>query len=338
LQSLLSLFEVDYSATHVLSTITVDDGSSSTFTARTGHASVVSNNLIYIIGGQGSFTYFNDVWVFDTITRSWSEVSYSGSFTARFVHSATLHDNIIYIIGGWAGNGAFGDVVIFNIATSTFSTVSVSGSFPARWSHTATLVGNSIYVIGGYSDTFLNDVQVFDISTSTWSQITYSGSFTGREGARAVLFQNCIYVLGGNNVLGANSNLNDINKFTIATRTWNQISYSGTFTGRSWFGAVLYNNCIYVISGSSSNYDSHVLNDVQQFNLLTNTWSQVLFNGSYAGRWQISAVLVGSTIYGIGGQTNGNHLNDVIKLDNLFPGTNATIITIIAIITIIIRS
>lgn len=57
---------------------------------------------VYIIGGVGHKCYYNDVWVFDICTCTWTELEIRGQLPqGRFSHTAVVADMDIVIYGGW---------------------------------------------------------------------------------------------------------------------------------------------------------------------------------------------------------------------------------------------
>lgn len=68
---------------------------------RAGHATVSIDCKVYIIGGVGDRAYYNDVWMLDTNTCSWTQLDVGGQQPqGRFSHSAVLADSDIAIYGG----------------------------------------------------------------------------------------------------------------------------------------------------------------------------------------------------------------------------------------------
>ena len=109
--------------------------------------------------------------------------------------------------------------------------------------------------------------------------------------------------------------MNTIQLFSIATKTWNTISYTGSFTARRLHVATLYNNDVYVIGGCTSSSEIP-LNDVVKFTIATSTWSPISYTGTFPARWFHSVTLVNGDIYIIGGYNGyGTHFNDIRKFN-----------------------
>ncbi|KAF7817973.1 acyl-CoA-binding domain-containing protein 4-like isoform X1 [Senna tora] len=76
---------------------------------RAGHAAVnigtKASTSVYIIGGVGDKRYYNDVWVFDICTCSWTQLEIRGQKPqGRFSHTAVVADMDIVIYGGCGEN------------------------------------------------------------------------------------------------------------------------------------------------------------------------------------------------------------------------------------------
>lgn len=136
-------------------------GSPTQFTPRYGHASVVFNNLMWVIGGfDGAFD--NDVWSSpDGIT--WTQVLANGAasptqFSGRPGLSALAYNNALWVIAGF--DGADRNDVWNSPTGVTWNQVTVpSAIFPARDSHTSVVFNNSMWVVAGNSPSGpLNDV------------------------------------------------------------------------------------------------------------------------------------------------------------------------------------
>ncbi|OVA16794.1 Kelch repeat type 1 [Macleaya cordata] len=69
---------------------------------RAGHASVIiGSKVVYVIGGVGDKHYYNDVWILDVNTCSWTQLDIRGQQPqGRFSHTAVITDSDIAIYGG----------------------------------------------------------------------------------------------------------------------------------------------------------------------------------------------------------------------------------------------
>ena len=163
-------------------------------------ATLLPANKVLIFGGFHSSTNrFNDLHIFDTITRSWeqplesecdftprgnhipSKTAGPGMPTPRGAHSATLVDNLVFVFGGYGGFGYarrdFNDMYTLDLDDYTWAKINPKGKAPEpRSGHTTNLVKNHdkkmLYVYGGWNSTAqFNDLCIFDIATMTWEQV-----------------------------------------------------------------------------------------------------------------------------------------------------------------------
>lgn len=65
------------------------------------HLTDFSNLQVYILGGVGDRQYYNDAWVLDLCTCSWTQLDTCGQQPqGRFSHTAVVADSDIAIYGG----------------------------------------------------------------------------------------------------------------------------------------------------------------------------------------------------------------------------------------------
>ena len=231
------------------------------------------------------------------------------------------------MVAGSPSSGAVWDTIQkFNIASNTMSVVTYSGNLIERYGQASVLYGSFIYTIGGQAGygTVHSDVVVFDILASSISTVTVvSGTFTARMLHTATLSSASIYVIGGYG--NANNYLSDVSVFNIATSTWSTLTTTG-FTARRQHSATLYGNLIYVIGGNNGGD----LNEVWTFNIVTNAWTLVTYNGIFTARNSHSASLYNGVIYVIGGTSTINNIQSFTIATNTWTTLNSASPTIAA--------
>ena len=165
---------------------------------RGGHAAIVLNGRIHVIGGGNSISTIDDHSVYDPRTNTWSErarLPRSMGSPAAVVIGARL-----YSIGGRSGPSDFGDVHIYDSPSDTWTP---GVGIDARGTGGAAVLGKSIYYFGGErqrQNAVLNEVLRLDPGAKTW--VTDTPMPTARNFARAVLFRGRVYVVGGSTVYG----------------------------------------------------------------------------------------------------------------------------------------
>jgi N-acetylneuraminic acid mutarotase len=167
---------------------------------RGGHAAVLLDNKIHVLGGGNSVSTIADHSVYDPVTNKWKELAPLPRDEGS--PAAVVVDGKIYVIGGRSGFSDFGDVYIYDPARDSWST---GPSIEPRGTSGAVAYCGGIYLFGGESQAArknLDTVLRLDLETNIWE--TVSAMPVERKFARAVVFLNSVYVVGGSTEL-ANS-------------------------------------------------------------------------------------------------------------------------------------
>jgi N-acetylneuraminic acid mutarotase len=166
---------------------------------RGGHAAVVLNDKIHVLGGGNSVSTIADHSEYDPATNTWKELAPLPR--AEGSPAAIVVAGKIYVIGGRSCSSDFGDVYIYDPETDTWST---GPSIEPRGTAGAVAYCGGIYLFGeSQADRKnLDSVLRLDVERNLWESVTAMP--TARKFARAVLFMNSVYIVGGSTVL-ANS-------------------------------------------------------------------------------------------------------------------------------------
>jgi N-acetylneuraminic acid mutarotase len=166
---------------------------------RGGHAAVVMNGRIHVIGGGNSVSTIADHSVYDPATNTWTaKASLPRSMGSP---AAAVMNGRLYSIGGRSGPNDFGDVYIYDPAADTWT---AGPAIAPRGTAGAVVIGSSLYVFGGESqaaNAVLGDVLRLDPGVTRW--VADSPMPTPRNFARAVLFKGVIYTVGGSLTAGS---------------------------------------------------------------------------------------------------------------------------------------
>ncbi|KAL6062754.1 SAM domain (Sterile alpha motif) domain containing protein [Balamuthia mandrillaris] len=137
--------------------------------ARWGHtATLIGTNQIFIFGGHDGTRMLNDLFVLNTDTMTWQQISPHGTVpSARAGHTATAIMDKIFIFGGGDGTRILNDLYLFDPNTLTFTRPNISHMAPAaRCAHTATTLElKSLLFYGGgdgtrrFKDLYLLDAE-----------------------------------------------------------------------------------------------------------------------------------------------------------------------------------
>ncbi|XP_057680963.1 kelch-like protein 40b [Corythoichthys intestinalis] len=119
-----------------------------------GHATVSSNDVVYVIGGKGDDkNCLSKMYAYDARRFEWKELA--PMKTARSLFGATVHQNKIYVAAGVTDTGLTDSVEVYDIATNKWSDFE---PFPQeRSSVNLVSLGGSLFAVGGFAMMPLED-------------------------------------------------------------------------------------------------------------------------------------------------------------------------------------
>ncbi|KAG0703625.1 hypothetical protein DFH29DRAFT_998279 [Suillus ampliporus] len=123
---------------------------------RTGHTCVTYQDRIIVFGGTDGQYHYNDIWSYDTNTRTWTELQCTGFIPSpQEGHATAVVDDVIYIFGGRGVDGKdLGDLAAFNISNQQWYLLQNMGPAPTgRSGHAMASLGTKVFVLGGESFT-----------------------------------------------------------------------------------------------------------------------------------------------------------------------------------------
>ncbi|XP_040372928.1 protein GLUTELIN PRECURSOR ACCUMULATION 3 isoform X3 [Rosa chinensis] len=169
-------------------------------------ASAIGNQKIIMYGGWDGKKWLSDVYVLDTISLEWMELSVTGSLPPpRCGHTATMVEKRLLVYGGRGGGGpimgdlwALKGVIAEENETPGWTQLKLPGQAPsARCGHTITSGGHYLLLFGGHGtggwlsryDIYYNDCIILDRVSAQWKRLP-----TGNEPppARAYHSLTCI--------------------------------------------------------------------------------------------------------------------------------------------------
>jgi N-acetylneuraminic acid mutarotase len=159
---------------------------------RGGHAAVVRDGRIHVLGGGNSMATIADHDVFDPAKNAWTSLAPLPRTEGS--PAAVVFDGRIYAIGGRSGAADFGDVDIYDPATDHWS---AGPPIDPRGTAGAVVQCGAIYLFGGES-------QARHASLGDVLRLSRDGAWekrapmpTPRNFARAVTLGDAVYVVGG---------------------------------------------------------------------------------------------------------------------------------------------
>lgn len=165
-----------------------------------GHALVVFNGKLFVLGGKGLNGYLDEMWYSTDCALSWQRFP-SLPWQQRKGHAVVATSDHFCVLGGCGSNGKYSSTIF------TFSVTETVHRFPLplwgkRHGHQAVHCNGRILVLGGgirqSSTVVLNDVWKSHDGGESWSQLP-NAPWPGRVGHQACVCGDRILVTGGSN-------------------------------------------------------------------------------------------------------------------------------------------
>ena len=166
---------------------------------RGGHAALVVQGRIHVIGGGNSQSTIADHSVFDPDSGEWT--ARAALPRAMGSPAAVLHEGELWSVGGRSGPEDFGDVYRYDATADRW----VPGpAIAPRGTGGAIVVSGAIHYFGGESQSaqrVLDEVLRLDPRSNEWHRVTHLP--TARNFARVVAFKQAYWVIGGSTDYGS---------------------------------------------------------------------------------------------------------------------------------------
>lgn len=151
-------------------------------------ASAIGNQKIVMYGGWDGKKWLSDVYILDTISLEWMELSVTGSLPPpRCGHTATMVEKRLLVFGGRGGGGpimsdlwALKGLIEEENETPGWTQLKLPGQSPSpRCGHTVTSGGHYLLLFGGHGtggwlsryDIYYNDCIVLDRLSAQWKRL-----------------------------------------------------------------------------------------------------------------------------------------------------------------------
>ena len=159
---------------------------------RGGHAAVVRDGRIHVLGGGNSERTLADHEVFDPANKAWTSLAPLPRTEGS--PAAVAFEGKVYAIGGRSGPSDFGAVDIYDPATNRWS---AGPPIEPRGTAGAVVQCGAIFVFGGESQAAHKSLGEVLRMTRDGAWETLSPMPTPRNFARAVVLKDAVYVVGG---------------------------------------------------------------------------------------------------------------------------------------------
>ena len=122
--------------------------SPSKWVPRYGHAAVIFNSQIWVMGGaDSSGVYYNDVW-YSNDGSAWTQALVSAPWISRNYISSLVYNNKMWVIGGLGSASTLYNDVWYSSDGNIWTSVVSSASWAPRYTKT-TNYDNKIWILGG---------------------------------------------------------------------------------------------------------------------------------------------------------------------------------------------
>ncbi|KAF9311930.1 hypothetical protein BG003_006829 [Podila horticola] len=233
---------------------------------RAHSSSLVDNKRLYVFGGGDGPHYFNELYMLDTDTLTWTNPQTTGDRPCRRrAHTTCVYNNCIYVFGGGDGVQALNDTYMLDLADMHWSEVQTTGTLPiSRGYHTSNLIKSQFIVYGG-SDGHecFSDVHVLDLDTREWTKIDINRALP-RLSHTATQVGSYLFVVGGHD--GSRYSC-DVVMLNLVTWSWETRKvYGMPPAGRGYHASLLYDSRLFMFGG----YDGQtVFDDIYILDLST---------------------------------------------------------------------
>ena len=259
---------------------------------RYGHSSVVFDNKMWVLGGEGEDDVRNDVW-YSVDGVNWTQATASAGWEPRANHTSVVFDNKIWVLGGYDYNYDDLNDVWYSSDGVNWTQACSSSFWSPRYGHTSVVFDNKIWVMGGEDYDVRNDVW-YSTDGVNWTQTTASAEWDPREGHTSVVFDNKMWVLGGNDVYRKNDAW-----YSNDGVIWICATPSAEWSPRAGHTSVVFNDKTWVIGGDWSSDVWYSLNGIN--------WSCASPSPEWSARDGHTSVVYDNKMWVIG----GDWLNDV---------------------------
>ncbi|KAA8542560.1 hypothetical protein F0562_023712 [Nyssa sinensis] len=256
---------------------------------RWGHTcnAVRGGRLLYVFGGYGKDNcQTNQVHVFDTVKRTWSEPVIKGILpTPRDSHSCTTVGDNLFVFGGTDGDNPLKDLHILDTSSNTWISPSVRGEGPeAREGHNAALIGKRLFIFGGCGkssnssdEEHYNDLYILNTETFVWKHAVTSGTPPAkRDSHTCSSWKNKIIVIGGED--SSNYYLSDVHILDADNLVWSKLNTSDQLLPpRAGHTTVALGKNLFVFGGF--NDEQNLYDDIYMLDVDTGLWTKVITTG-----------------------------------------------------------
>ncbi|GAB67983.1 kelch domain-containing protein [Plasmodium cynomolgi strain B] len=202
---------------------------------RTGAASVLYKNHVYIFGGYKSERRLNDFYKYNIAENEWIKIESINGPSKRENNPAFLFKDKMYILGGYQGNEIWlNDFYVYDLRRENWQVVNVKKESmryapPSLFGFALSVdeLKGILYLFGGYDGRSVhNKMYAFDLQEEKWIQVKQSGQIPSpRSCAIGHISDGYFYIFGGYN---GEYGLNIFYQYHLETGIWTEMKYNMT--------------------------------------------------------------------------------------------------------------
>lgn len=243
-----------------------------TVAARSGHASTVLDNKVYVIGGECDSMIYDSMECYDMVTGRWSPMP-SMNVPRSGLGVCTVNDRI-YAFGGWVGAEIGRTIEYFDLSEKKWTIVDRNNSCSQRFAMGVIEFQGLVYLIGGISELGIElcTVDCYNPITNGWTSL--SPMATKRAYAGVSFLDGCIYVVGG--LSDSKDALSTVEKYSVEENCWSTVASMAV--ARAGAVAAAGNGRLYVFGGrdySSEFRAPATMSSVECYDPETDSWTFV---------------------------------------------------------------
>lgn len=140
------------------------------------HSMHLISGQFYVFGGRNHKNIYNDLWMFDPVSKTWTSVQTAGNIpSARFAFAANSQGDALVVWGGEDNIGLVNDLYIFNAITAVWQLLQpVSNTIPNPAKGACTvLVIPKIFIYGGITSSgYSGTLWEFNLWTSQYKMVS----------------------------------------------------------------------------------------------------------------------------------------------------------------------
>jgi hypothetical protein len=241
---------------------------------------VTLNGQMWVLGGQTSTTYNNDVWS-STNGADWTLVTNNAPWNGREIFGAVALNGRMWVLGGYNSTSGAGTNDVWS-STNGLSWTQVTNNAPwgLRISFGAVAFSNQMWVLGG-TTTSGNDTN--DVWSSTnglaWTRVTNAAAWGPRDSFATATFSNQLWVLGGTIYSATPFNTNFVYSSSNGA-AWTAVTNAAPWSPRVFADAVTFNNQMWLLGGFP--LATGYANDVWVYGANANTLLTITHSGNVA--------------------------------------------------------